>query len=196
MTARASVILQGLHDEAPAGFVTLQWLMGRLAQQSFGMIMLILGIAAAAPGISLLAGFLLLVTSFQMMLGHSELRFPGWLATRALPTKHVDAVMRHAIRILAFLEGAIYPRLLAPPQLTKRAVGAVVFVLTARLLLAPFPLSNVVPAILIASIALAYLEQDGLLLIAAMLLGCLFLVVEFGAISQLLHGAEWMRSLG
>jgi len=54
----ASLILQELHDQAPAGPVTLQWLMGRLGQQSFGMIMLILAIAAAAPGVSVLAGSL------------------------------------------------------------------------------------------------------------------------------------------
>jgi hypothetical protein len=53
----ASMILQGLHDQAPSGPVTLQWLMGRLHQQSFGMIMLILGIVAAALGISLLPEF-------------------------------------------------------------------------------------------------------------------------------------------
>ena len=52
----ASLILQQLHDQAPAGPVTLQWLMGRLREQSFGMIILILAIAAAAPGVSILAG--------------------------------------------------------------------------------------------------------------------------------------------
>ena len=84
------MILQGLHDQAPSGPVTLQWLMGRLHQQSFGMIMLILGIVAAAPGISLLTGLLLLVVAFQMVLGHPAPNFPSWMATRALPTRHVD----------------------------------------------------------------------------------------------------------
>ena len=36
-----------------------------------------------------------------------------------------------------------------------------VALLTVRLLLNPIPFSNVVPAILIALIALAYLEEDG-----------------------------------
>jgi hypothetical protein len=33
----ASVILQKLHDEAPAGHVTLDWLMDNLHKQSFGL---------------------------------------------------------------------------------------------------------------------------------------------------------------
>ena len=36
----ASVILQKLHDQAPAGHVTLDWLMSSLQKQSFGLITL------------------------------------------------------------------------------------------------------------------------------------------------------------
>ena len=149
----ASLILQELHDQAPAGPVTLQWVMERLRQQSFGMIILILAIAAAAPGVSVLAGLLLLVPSFQMMIGLSELKFPRWIATRELPTRHVGAVMRGAIPILKYLERAIYPRFATPSGTTRSVVGVVIFVLTIRLLLAPLPLSNILPAILIADLS-------------------------------------------
>ena len=186
----ASLILQELQDQAPAGPVTLQWLMGRLGQQSFGMIMLILAIAAAAPGVSVLAGLLLLVASFQMMIGFSELTFPRWIAMRKLPTRHVGAVMRRAIPILKYLERAIYPRFATPPGTTGRVVGVVIFVLTIRLLLAPLPLSNIVPAIFIAFISLTYVEQDGLLLSLGLLLASFFLVVETAAIWQLIHNVR------
>jgi hypothetical protein len=191
----ASLILQELRDQAPTGPVTLQWLMGRLRQQSFGMIVLILAIVATAPGISVLAGLLLLVAAFQMMLGLPELRFPGWMATRELPRRPIDAVVRRAIPILVFLERAIYPRLATPPEITRRLVGAVIFILTVRLLLAPLPLSNVLPAILIAFISLTYLEHDGLLLIVGLLVGCLFLIVEFGAIWHLILDAKWIEGI-
>jgi hypothetical protein len=186
----ASLILQEINDQPPTGPVTLQWLMARLHQQSFGMMALILAIAAAAPGISVLAGLLLLVVSFQMVIGFSELKFPNWIARRELPTRHVDIVMKHAIPILGYLEKAIYPRLATSPGTTRRVVGVVIFVLTVRLLLAPLPLSNILPAVLIAFISLTYLEQDGLLLIVGLLLGCLFLIVEAGAIVQLIHSAR------
>jgi len=195
MGVRASAILQSFHDDPPSGSVTLQWLMGRLGQQSFGMTVLILGIAAGAPGISYLAGFLLLLTSCQMMLGRAELTFPNWLARRELPTANVDALMQRATRILVKLECIIYPRLVAAPQATKRVVGGVIFVLTVRLLLAPLPLSNVVPAILIALIALAYLEQDGLLLIACFLVTALLLAIEYGAVEYFIRAGGWIRKL-
>lgn len=181
----ASSVLQDLHDQVPAGPVTLQWLMDRLRHQSFGMIVLILGIAAMAPGVSIVAGLLLLGVAFQMMIGLPRLRFPDWLATRELPARRVGPLMQHVIPVLVWLEKAVHPRLTFPPEATKRVVGVVVFVLTVRLLVAPLPLSNILPAILIAVIALTYLEEDGLMLIAAVLAGCLFLVAEFGVLSML-----------
>jgi len=51
----ASVILQELHDQPPTGPVTLQWLMERLGQQSFGIFILLLAIVATIPGIAFLA---------------------------------------------------------------------------------------------------------------------------------------------
>jgi len=99
--------------------------------------------------------------------------------------RYVDDVIQRAIPILAFLERIIYPRLAIPPQATKRVVGTTIFVLTVRLLLMPLPLSNVLPAILIAFISLTYLEHDGVLLIIALFGACGFLVLEFGAISHL-----------
>ena len=191
----ASVILRELHDHPPTGPVTLQWLIERLGQQSFGIFILLLAIVAAIPGIAFIAGTLLLITAVQMMLGRSELRFPGWLSNRELPTRHVGAVMQRAIPILTYLERGIYPRLASPAEATRRVVGVIVFVLAVRLLTAPFPFSNVLPAILIAFISLTYLEQDGLLLIVAVVGGCLLLTAEFGAIWQVLHEAKWIQGL-
>ena len=188
----ASVILQELHDRAPTCHVTLQWLLGSLHQQSFGMVTLILAIVAVAPGISILAGLLLLFPAFQMMVGRPELRFPNWMVARDLPAQHVGGVMRRAISVLACCESAIYPRFRTPPEITKRVVGAVVLMLTVRLLLMPFPLSNIPAAILIAFISLAYVEQDGLLLILGLLGGCVLLILDLGMTGQLVH---WLTGL-
>ncbi len=72
----ASVILQKLHDQAPAGHVTLDWLMSSLQKQSFGLITLVLAVVAAAPGISLIGGLLLLIPAVQMIAGRPAPTFP------------------------------------------------------------------------------------------------------------------------
>jgi hypothetical protein len=71
------------------------------------------------------------------------------------------------VPVLRYLERVIHPRWLTPFEATKRVVGGVVLLLGVSLL-APIPLSNVPPALLIVLIAFAYLEEDGLLLCAAL----------------------------
>lgn len=189
----ASVILQELHNEAPADHFTLDWLTSRLHNQSFGLIMLVLAIAAAAPGICMVAGPLLLISAFQMIVGRPAPTFPRWIAARPLPTQHLGAVVQRAIPMLRYLENLIYPRWPTPLEVTKRVVGIAVMMLSARLILTPIPLSNIVPAVLIALISLAYLEDDGFVLSIGLLIGLVVLAVDLGVVWELCHGAKLIR---
>ena len=186
----ASVILQELHDAAPADNLTLGWLMGRLQNQSFALIMLLLAIVAVAPGISIVGGLLLLIPALQMIAGRSAPSFPRWIADRPLPAHKLGVVAERAISVLRSLEKVVRPRFPTPPEATKVVVGILVLLLTARLLLMPIPLSNILPAILIALIALGYLEGDGVLLSISLLAGVVVLAIDLGLIWQLLHGAK------
>ena len=62
-------MLQRLHDEAPTDHFTLGWLMASLHRRSFGIIMLLLALVAIAPGVSIVAGLLLMIPAFQMIAG-------------------------------------------------------------------------------------------------------------------------------
>ena len=59
----------------------------------------------------------------------------------------------------------------------------------------PIPLSNVVPALVIALISLAYLEEDGLLLSIALLAAVIVLTVELMAVWETVVGAKWISGL-
>lgn len=65
--------------------------------------------------------------------------------------------------ILTCAQISCHPRWHAPLEATKRLVGTIVVVLSATLVLIPISLSNIVPALVIALISLAYLEEDGVL---------------------------------
>jgi hypothetical protein len=147
-----SALLQELHDGVPSGHFTLEWLVSCLRKQSFPAIIFLLAIVAILPGISLVAGLLLLVPTVQMIAGQSAPTFPQW------------------------------PRAAAAP---KRIVGLVILLLAARLLAAPIPLSNMLPAALISLIALSYLEEDGLMLVMALVIAVAVLAVDV----KILHDA-------
>lgn len=188
----ASEVLQQLHDDAPAGHFTLGWLMSGLQKRSFGIIMLLLAVVAVAPGVSLVAGLLLIIPAFQMIAGHTAPVFPRRIADRPLPTLHLAAAIQRAVPVLRYLERAIHPRWPPPYETTKRVVGIIVTLLSTTLILIPVPLSNVIPALVIALISLAYLEEDGLVLLIALAAGLAVLGVGAEAAWQTIVGTEWL----
>jgi hypothetical protein len=68
-------------------------------------------------------------------------------------------------------------------------------ILNTTLLFTPIPLSNVVPALVIALISLAYLEEDGLLLSIALLAAVIVLMVAMAAVRETILGAKWISGL-
>ena len=161
--APASAVLQRLLDDAPADQFTLAWLLGHLRKRSFGLVMLLLALVAMLPGISYAAGLLLAISPLEMIAGRVSPVFPRRIATRPLPTRHLARVVRRAVPALRYLEKAIHPRWYTPSEVTKGTVGVAVLLLTVLLLLAPVPMIQVVPALVIVLISLAYLEEDGIL---------------------------------
>ena len=190
-----SVVLQRLHDEAPTDHFTLGWLMGSLRKRSFGIVMLLLALVAMAPGASIVAGLLLMIPAFQMIAGLPAPAFPRRIAARPFPTGHLAALVQRAVPVLRFLEKVIHPRWPTPLEATKRLVGIVVVILNTPLVFTPIPLSNVVPALVIALISLAYLEEDGLLLSIALLAAVIVLTVELMAVWETVVGAKWIVGL-
>jgi hypothetical protein len=192
LLTRTSVVLQRLHDEAPMDHFTLGWLMGSLRKRSFGMIMLLLAVVAIAPGVSIVAGLLLMIPACQMIAGRATPVFPRRISIRPLPTRYFAALVQRAVPVLSYLEKIVHPRWPTPLETTKRLVGTVVLVLSIVLVFAPIPLSNVVPAMVIALISLAYLEEDGLLLSIALLAAVIVLTAALLAIWETFVGAKWL----
>lgn len=191
----ATVVLQRLHDEVPADHFTLAWLTNNLHKRSFGIIMLLIALVAIAPGLSIIAGLLLMIPAVQMIAGKAAPVFPRRIATRSLPTSHLAAVVQRSIPVLRYLERVIHPRWRTPLESTKRLVGAVVLILSTTLVLVPIPLSNVVPASVIALISLAYLEEDGVLLSIALLAAMMVMAVATMGVWEMVVSAHWIADL-
>lgn len=195
-TARkpSSVILAELLGEAPAQQVTLDWLMSRLGDRSFGMILLIVAPLGLLPGISIVIGALLIVPAYQMMLARAGPVFPRRLALRKIEVRRLDALLRRVVPVLRYLERFIRPRWATPFQSTKRAVGAVVLLLSLGLFV-PVPMSNIPPSLTILLVAFAYLEEDGMLLCLALFAAFVLLTLGAAVAWQALGSAGWVPSL-
>jgi hypothetical protein len=190
-----SLVLQELLDDAPAESFSLDWLIGRLPERSFGILMLLLGLLAMVPFGSILPGLLLAILAAQMTVGRQGPVFPRRIATHPLPTRHLVRIGQQSIRLLKHLERVIRPRWPTPFGATKRVIGILVFLLACVVLLAPVPLTNVPPGAVIALISLAYIEKDGLLLAFALLLALIFLAIAAAAVWGAVVSAIWIGNL-
>jgi len=63
------------------------------------------------------------------------------------------------------------------------------------LVLVPIPVSNVVPASVIALISLAYLEEDGVLLSIALLAAMIVMAVATMGVWEMVVSAQWIADL-
>ena len=157
--------------------------MDRLGERSFGIILLLLAFLAFIPGVSPLAGALLTIPAFQMMRAHAAPVFPRRLSGRFFETRRLVAVIRRAAPVLRYLERFMYPRWATPFEATRRLVGGMVLLVSLTFFV-PVPLSNIPPAIVISLVALAYLEEDGVLLSLA-------LIAAVALLAAVISGAIW-----
>jgi hypothetical protein len=158
-----STLLERLVRDAPTDHVTLAWLLAHLRGRSFGIILLLLGICGLLPVISPVAGLMLGVPAIQMIRAKPAPVFPRRFTERRVATAQLSAMIGRIIPPLRLLERFIRPRWPTPFQTTKRVIGGFVLLL-GLCLLTPIPLSNVPVGLAIVLVAVAYLEEDGLLL--------------------------------
>lgn len=185
--------LSDLVNNLPGEHFTIEWLLGRLDRRSFGIILLVMALVAMVPGISLLIGPLLAIPAFEMILGRSGPSFPRRIAVYPLRSSALAGIVRRALPLLATLEKIVHPRWPISPGISRRAAGIAILALSG-LFLAPLPLIQIVPALLVALIALAYLEEDGLLLCLSILGAVILLAVATAAVWGAVLG--WMHITG
>jgi hypothetical protein len=157
-----SELLETLVAQAPDGPVDLDSLLGHLDKRSFGLLRLLV----IVPGVASIASLIVLFPSVEMMLGRSRPTFPQFLSSRPFDFKRFKRLAERVQPALRAIENLSRPRWTLPHAAAGRLVGAVVFLLALSAVW-PLPLVNVIPGAIIVLIAIAYLQEDGLLLAAA-----------------------------
>jgi hypothetical protein len=189
-----SDVLLELVDSLPVDHFTLEWLLGRVDRRSFGIVLLFLSLAAWVPGISMLAGPLLAVPAFEMILGRSVPTFPRRVAIHPLRTASLTSIVRRALPVVMVLEKIVHPRWHLSADVSRRAVGIAVLVVSV-LFLVPLPLIQIVPALLVALMSLAYLEEDGLLLCLSLVGAAVLFAIAIAATWETILGAAWISRI-
>jgi hypothetical protein len=170
-----SELLDKLVAQAPQAPVDLEWLLGHLDKRSFGLLLLVLGLLVIVPGVASIATVMIIFPSAELLVGRTQPTFPGFLSKRPINFrlfKRFAEFVRPALRAAEYFS---YPRWTIPHAVAGPLVGSIVLLL-ALTAVWPLPLVNVVPGVIIVLIAIGYLQDDGLLLVAAVVAALLSLV--------------------
>jgi hypothetical protein len=178
-------------NRVAADRVPIVWLLHQLGPRSFGLTFFVMGMVALVPGASTLVGVLLAWPAVQLMLGHETAELPRLIGRRTVAVARLARVIALLTPRLVRLERVVRPRW---PELfsTTRRMTGVAMLLLGLSMLSPVPFSHVVPALVIMLLALAYLEEDGLVLLIALAGATVALAITAATVWGTVETIDWI----
>jgi len=142
--------------------VALEDVISTFQRRSYAGLFFILALLSFLPGISILAGAVMILPSLQLLFGKKSPVLPTQLGQIMIPTKRVNRGFYWLLPKLRRIETRVKPRLLLLTyDFSQQLIGLVAFIL-AVIIAVPFPLSNLLPAISMLFISVGLLEKDGI----------------------------------
>lgn len=186
-----SVHLSRMFDQAESARVSIDWLIEQLGTRSFGLTLFVMALIAFLPGAATIVGLLIAWPAIQMILGHKAVVLPRLIARRDISVDKLARAIRIVTPRLEWVERLIRSRWPTPFRTTKRLTGMIMLLLGLTLI-SPVPFSHLLPALVIMLLALAYLEEDGIALLVALIAALLSLAVTATTVWGVVETADWL----
>ena len=172
--------LEAIAEQAPEDGLTLGEFVDALGERAFGIILFAMALPISIPflyGVPQVMALPMMALSAQMALGRDEPWLPSRFKARTLSKQSLEGMARGGRKWFGWLEALARPRLtwLSGPT-AERLVGAI-FILFCASILVPLPATNTTPGIALAVAALGLLTRDGLLVLAGLVLGLVWITL-------------------
>lgn len=176
-----SDVLNDLETRMTGEHVSFDDLLEALHERGFGFLLLIFSVPMALPvpvppGINVMLALPLILLTAQQTLGRHTIWMPGWVRRKKIKRDTMNAVIRAVKPWLAKIEVLVKPRL---EQMTRGLVSHLIGffgLIMALSICVPLPMTNTVPSLGIALMAVGVIMRDGLAVIAGALTGILWIV--------------------
>ena len=168
----------GDDDREDAGpKATLGDVLTRLDERSYGFLLLLLALPCCLPFVYLLPQIValpMLALAGQLAAGRRRPWLPRALNDRSFSIAAFEKVLTRSERYVGWVESIARPRLKAVTgHGGARLVGALLLAPAASILV-PLPSTNTVPGIGVAIASIGLIERDGVLVVAGLLIGLLW----------------------
>ncbi|WP_291298363.1 exopolysaccharide biosynthesis protein [Elioraea sp.] len=186
---RASELLLDLARAWPAERITIGDLLAALGDRGYGLLILALAlpnlIPVPMPGVSGILGTPIILLSLMMLAGYPEPVLPRLIRERSFPRATLEAVMLRAQPWLARIERITKPGTLTLPSRAVEIAAAILLTLNAILLALPIPFGNPAPAVAIILTAMALVEADRRMFLAAIAAMIAAIVIDIAIVALL-----------
>lgn len=186
---RTSTLLKEIIEHsAEGGEISVGELVGLLGERAFGLVILIFSLPNSLPipgipGFSTVTGLPMVFFAAQMALGRQTLWLPCKMAARQFSRAMLARMLAKALPAVMWLERWLRPRwTFAVSPWAERVIGLMILV-QALVLSLPLPGGNFLPGLTSTLLALALLEQDGMLAAAGLLFGVTTLALMYQIIA-------------
>jgi hypothetical protein len=176
---RVSDLLYLLSSTWPHERVSLGDVTRLLGDRGYGVLMLVLALPGAVPGVSSIAAIPLTLVAVQLAIGLPRPWLPRFLAARSLSRADFARMVERVGPYLMRIERLLRPRFAVVTGPIGERVMGVMCVILALLLTIPI-LVNLPLVVPIALMSLAIIERDGAFAIAGFAIGGIVLCVLFG----------------
>ncbi len=158
--------------------------MEELGERSFGLSLFVMAAVALLPGLSTVVGLLIAWPAIQLILGHEAATLPRAMAHREIAVARLERVIAIVVPRLAWVERLARPRWPDVFESARRLVG-VAMLLVGVMLVSPVPLTQIL-------LALAYLEENGLALLLALLAALCSLALTGMTVWGAIETIDWI----
>ena len=159
--------------------VSIANLLEAVHERGFGLILLILAVPMALPipvppGINILLASPLILLTAQQAMGRRTIWLPKWMLNKTIKRSKMSAIIKALLPWSARIERFIKPRLeFVTLGVFSHLIGVFGLVM-ALAICVPLPLTNTVPSLGIALMAVGVIMRDGLAVIIGAVIGILW----------------------
>lgn len=185
-----------LADAGAQTGLTLGEIRDRLDERGFGLLILILAIPCLVPalyGVPQVIGVPIILLAGQMLVGRKEPWLPGLLLRRRAPASWLTRMADFAEKRMGWFERLSRPRLKALAHGFGEQLAAAFMILATTTII--MPLTNTVPSVALALMAVGLIQRDGLFVLGGMVVATAWAGFLAVAAWGVFYGASWAAGL-
>ena len=185
-------LLRRLADDGGEAGLTLGEIRDRLDERAYGLLILLLSLPCLVPGlygVPQVVGLVIIMIAAQLLVGREEPWLPRRVLNLRAKGKWLQAMADFAQARLGWIDRLSRPRLLMfATGAGERMVGLFMILATLTIVL---PMTNTIPSIALALLAVGLIQRDGLFVLGGMTVAVGWLSALAVLAGGLLFGATW-----